>query len=39
MDYSDTFRHQHEEMCLVVGSIVFSFVEAGIEQLPLCQKK
>ncbi|ELW1649186.1 DUF2767 family protein [Enterobacter oligotrophicus] len=29
MNYSDTFMHQHEEMCQVVGSIVFSLVEAG----------
>ncbi|HDR2863874.1 TPA: DUF2767 family protein [Enterobacter asburiae] len=29
MDYSDTFMRQHEEMCQVVGSIVFSLVEAG----------
>lgn len=29
MDYSEAFRRQHEEMCQVVGSIVFSLVEAG----------
>ncbi|MGG1929496.1 DUF2767 family protein [Enterobacter soli] len=29
MDYSDTFMRQYEEMCQVVGSIVFSLVEAG----------
>ncbi|ELC3361705.1 DUF2767 family protein [Escherichia coli] len=29
MDYSDTFMRQHEEMCQVVGSIVFSLIEAG----------
>lgn len=29
MDYSDTFMRQHDEMCQVVGSIVFSLVEAG----------
>ncbi|EMF0893181.1 DUF2767 family protein [Enterobacter roggenkampii] len=29
MDYSEAFLRQHEEMCQVVGSIVFSLVEAG----------
>lgn len=29
MDYSDTFMRQHDEMCQVVGSIVFSLIEAG----------
>ncbi|AEN67259.1 hypothetical protein Entas_4576 (plasmid) [Enterobacter soli] len=29
MYYSDTFMRQHDEMCQVVGSIVFSLVEAG----------
>ena len=29
MDYSDSFMRQHEEMCQVVGSIVFSLIEAG----------
>lgn len=29
MDYSDTFMRQHDEMCHVVGSIVFSLIEAG----------
>ena len=29
MDYSDVFLKQQEEMCQVVGSIVFSLVEAG----------
>lgn len=31
MNYSDTFMHQHEEMCQVVGSIVFALAEAGHE--------
>ncbi|WP_127851280.1 DUF2767 family protein, partial [Enterobacter asburiae] len=29
MDYSEVFLRQHDEMCQVVGSIVFSLVEAG----------
>ncbi|MGA4538203.1 DUF2767 family protein [Citrobacter braakii] len=29
MNYSDTFMRQHEEMCQVVGSIVFALAEAG----------
>lgn len=29
MDYSDTFMRQHDEMCQLVGSIVFSLIEAG----------
>ncbi|HAU5500229.1 TPA: DUF2767 family protein [Cronobacter sakazakii] len=29
MDYSDAFMRQHDEMCQVVGSIVFSLIEAG----------
>lgn len=29
MDYSETFMRQHEDMCQVVGSVVFSLVEAG----------
>ena len=29
MDYSGIFLKQHDEMCQVVGSIVFSLVEAG----------
>ncbi|KFA84164.1 DUF2767 family protein [Enterobacter asburiae] len=31
MDYSDTFMRQHEEMCQVVGSIVFALTAAGHE--------
>lgn len=31
MNYSETFMHQHEEMCQVVGSIVFALTEAGHE--------
>lgn len=29
MVYSDAFMRQHEEMCQVVGSIVFILAEAG----------
>lgn len=29
MVYSDAFMRQHEEMCQVVGSIVFALAEAG----------
>lgn len=29
MAYSDAFMRQHEEMCQVVGSIVFALAEAG----------
>jgi nitrogen-specific signal transduction histidine kinase len=29
MDYSEVFLRQHDEVCQVVGSIVFSLVEAG----------
>ncbi|ASQ15687.1 DUF2767 family protein [Enterobacter cloacae] len=29
MEYSDAFMRQHEEMCQVVGNIVFALVEAG----------
>lgn len=29
MEYSDAFMCQHEEMCKVVGSIVFALAEAG----------
>ena len=29
MKYSDTFMRQHEEMCQVVGNIVFALAEAG----------
>lgn len=29
MEYSDAFMRQHEEMCQVVGSIVFALSEAG----------
>ncbi|EFE9644975.1 TPA: DUF2767 family protein [Escherichia coli] len=31
MNYSEVFMRQHEEMCLVVGSIVFALAEAGHE--------
>ena len=29
MEYSHAFMRQHEEMCQVVGSIVFALAEAG----------
>ncbi|MFQ6247264.1 DUF2767 family protein [Yersinia enterocolitica] len=29
MKYLDTFTPQHEEMCQVVGNIVFALAEAG----------
>ncbi|TDP12326.1 uncharacterized protein DUF2767 [Enterobacter sp. AG326] len=29
MEYSDAFMRRHEEMCQVVGSIVFALAEAG----------
>ncbi|QWZ75339.1 DUF2767 family protein [Enterobacter roggenkampii] len=29
MEYSHAFMRQHEEMCKVVGSIVFALAEAG----------
>ncbi|HAS1051529.1 TPA: DUF2767 family protein [Enterobacter cloacae] len=33
MDYSDAFMRQHDEMCQVVGSIVFSLIEAGHDSI------
>lgn len=32
MDYSDTFMRQHDEMCQVVGSIVFRLSKPGVAQ-------
>ena len=31
MEYSDAFIRQHEEMCQMVGSIVFMLAEAGLD--------
>lgn len=31
MQYSDAFIRQHEEMCQVVGNIVFMLAEAGLD--------
>lgn len=31
MEYSDAFMRQHENMCQVVGRIVFMLAEAGLD--------